>query len=200
MATAPAINPPGIPNDLRAGGPPSSHDDLRDVDWAWQVYCREWGEPEVDPLAVRALEISRIRGRAARATYEAEWPEDVYIPNERFTLLHEEDGGVRVFRFPDDPDLPGLASAADPEAALALVKKHVMAMPPRRLLVEAIRYRPGSHAVLRHRLGKARFYARVMKPAAMTALLDAAELVARSKFLDPQVRRLLARGGGGLDV
>lgn len=187
MATAPAISPPGIPNDLRAGGPPSSHDDLSNVDWAWRVYCRECGEPEVDPLTVRALEISRVRGRAARATYEAEWPEDVYIPNERFTLLREAGHDIQVHRFPDDPELPGLAAAADPEAALALVKKHVMAIPPRRIRVEVVRYRPGSHAVVRHRLGKAKFYARVMKPAATSALLDAAEVVARSDFSVPRI-------------
>lgn len=151
------------------------------------MYCREHGKPEADPLEVRVLEISRVRGGTARATYEAEWPEDVYIPNLRFTLLQEEAGTVRVFRFPDDPDLPGLASAANPETALTLIKKHVMSIPPRRIRVEVVRYRPGNHAVLRHRLGKARFYARVMKPPAMAAYLDAAELVARSSFSVPRI-------------
>ncbi len=187
MATKPAISSPGILNDLRAGRPQTSCGDLHDTDWVWQVYCREHGKPEADPLEVQVLEISRVRGGTARATYEAEWPEDVYIPNQRFTLLQEEAGEVRVFRFPDDPDLPGLASAADPATALTLVKKHVMSIPPRRIRVEVVRYRPGNHAVLRHRLGKARFYARVMKPPAMAALLDAAELVARSSFSIPRI-------------
>ena len=177
----------GIHRELRADGGQSSYGDLRDVDWAWRVYCREHGKPEADPLEVRVLEISRVRAGTARATYEAEWPEDVYIPNLRFTLLREEAGTVRVFRFPDDPDLPGLASAANPETALTLIKKHVMSIPPRRIRVEVVRYRPGNHAVLRHRLGKARFYARVMKPHAMAAFLDAAELVARSSFSVPRI-------------
>ena len=187
MATAPAISSAGTLHSLRAGGPQPSYGDLNDTGWAWRAYCREYGKPEVDPLTVRVLEISRVRGRIARATYEAEWSEDVYIPNQRFTLLQEEAGAVRVFCFPDDPDLPGLASAADPETALELVKRHVMAIPPRRMRVEVVRYRPGNHAVLRHRLGKARFYARVMKPPAMAALLDAAELVARSSFSVPRI-------------
>ena len=136
---------------------------------------------------MRILEVSGARGRHARATYEAEWPEDVYLSNQRFTLHRGKEEPVQVFRFPDDPDLPGLAAAADPETALDLVKRHVMCIPPRRICVEVVRYRPGSHAVLRHRLGKARFYARVMQPAAMSGLLDAAELVAHSNFSVPRI-------------
>ena len=187
MAASPVMTAQGIRREVRASGPQTRCGDLHDTDWAWRVYCREHGKPEADPLEVRVLEISRVRGGTARATYEAEWPEDVYIPNQRFTLLQEAAGAVRVFRFPDDPDLPGLASAADPETALTLVKKHVMSIPPRRIRVEVVRYRPGNHAVLRHWLGKARFYARVMKPPAMAAFLDAAELVARSSFSVPRI-------------
>ena len=161
--------------------------DLRDVDWAWRTYCSKYGQHPNEPESVRVLEISRVRGRAARATYEAEWPEDVYIPNQRFTLERNAGDEVRVYRFPDDPELPGLAAAADPETALELVKRHVMSIPPRRIRVEVVRYRPVSHAVVRHRLGKARFYARVMKPAATPVLLDAAEVVARSDFSVPRV-------------
>ena len=169
--------------------------DLHDADWAWQVYCGAYGHPEVAPLNVWALEVSRVRGRRARAMYEAEWPEDVYQPNQRFTLLTDEGGAAQVFRFPDDPDLPGLGSAADPESALGLVKKHVMVIPPRRIRVEVVRYRPGSHAVLRHRLGKARFYARAMKPEGVQPLLDATRLIARSDFSVPRIAGCWRDGG-----
>ena len=169
--------------------------DLHNPDWAWQVYCRAYGRPEEEPLDVQVLEVSRVRGRRARATYEAEWPEDVYLPNQRFTLLRDEGGAVQVFRFPDDPDLPGLSGAADPESALDLVKRHVMSIPPRRVRVEVVRYRPGSHAVLRHRLGKARFYARAMKPSGVQPLLDATRLIARSDFSVPRIAGCWRDGG-----
>ena len=187
-----------VPNNLRTSIDVASTldgGDLRDVDWAWRRYCERYGQHADEPESVRALEITQVRGRRARATYEAEWPEDVYIPNQRFTLERDAGEEVRVYRFPDDPELPGLAAAADPEAALDLVKRHVMSIPPRRIRVEVVRYRPGSHAVVRHRLGKARFYARVMKPDATSALLDAAEVVARSNFAVPRIAGYWRHGG-----
>lgn len=165
----------------------SGRGDLFDVDWAWDAYCGVFGRQELEPLNVRVLEATQVPGRRARATYEIEWPPDVYIPNQQFTVQRDEGQPAQVFRFPDDPDLPGLAQACDPEAAMALIKKHVMTIPPRRIRAEVVRYRPGSHAVLRHRLGKARFYARVMKPAVMPVLLEAAALVARSQFAVPRI-------------
>ena len=187
MAAATGIVSAVVRTDGYDGTEPSHSGGLNDADWAWQVYCREYGRHEVEPLNVRVLEITQVPGRRARATYESEWPSDVYLPNRQFTLQQDEGREVQIFRFPDDPELPGLARAADPESALSLVKKHVMAIPPRRIRVEVIRYRPRSHAVLRHRLGKARFYARIMKPAAMPALMDATELIARSSFSVPRI-------------
>lgn len=166
---------------------PDNTSDLLDTDWAWQVYCREFGEQTPEQPTVQVLEHTSVPGRRAKATYEAEWPEDVYVPNARFTLQQDAGQPVQVFRYPDDPELPGLACAADPETAMALVKKYVMAVPPRRIRVETIRYRPGSHAVLRHRLGRARFYVRAMKPDDMTSLWEATELIARSSFAVPRV-------------
>lgn len=161
--------------------------DLLDTDWAWQVYCREFGEQQPEQPTVQVLEHTSVPGRRAKATYEAEWPEDVYLPNERFTLQQDAGEPVQVFRYPDDPELPGLARASDPETAMALVKRYVMSVPPRRIRVETIRYRPGGHAVLRHRLGRARFYVRAMKPDAMTSLWEATELIIRSSFAVPRV-------------
>jgi hypothetical protein len=57
--------------------------------------------------------------------------------------------GVRLCRFPDDPDLPGLAAATDPErlrTALAEALPDVGS--PRRCRVELVRYRPGKRATL----------------------------------------------------
>ena len=145
MAASASIESREVQPSLPSAPGPDSPADLLDTDWAWKVYCREFGE--------------------------------------------QQDAGepVRIFRYPDDPELPGLARASDPEAAMALVKKYVMAVPPRRIRVETIRYRPGSHAVLRHRLGRARFYVRAMKPEDMTSLWEATELITRSSFVVPSV-------------
>ena len=187
MATFLAAHDPDTKAVVSGDEETSGRLDLFDVDWAWDAYCGVFGRQEQEPLNVRVLEATQVPGRRARATYEIEWPEDVYIPNQQFTVQRDEGQRAQVFRFPDDPELPGLAQVCDPEAAMGLIKKHVMTIPPRRIRAEVIRYRPGSHAVLRHRLGKARFYARAMKPAAMPVLLDAAELVARSQFGVPRI-------------
>lgn len=185
MTVSAAIDTPGV----------SAHaNDFLDVDWAWRMYCRQFGEPYPEPPTIRVVEHTNVPGRRARTSYEVEWPEEVYVPNVGFTLQRDEGKPIRIFRYPDDPDLPGLPAVADPETALALVKKHVMAIPPRRIRVETIRYRPGSHAVLRHRLGRARFYVRAMRPASMPALLQAAHLVSRSRFAVPRIAGIWNEG------
>ena len=93
------------------------------------------------------------------------------------------------------PLLPGLAEAAHPETALRLLNRHVLAVGSRRARVEVIRYRPGSRAVLVHSLGRVRFYARVMRPAAAAPLLAAREPIGRSSFVLPRLAGYWAEGG-----
>ena len=187
MVASASIESRGAQPGVASAPEPDGPADLLDTDWAWRVYCREFGEQQSEQPTVQVLEHTSVPGRRAKATYEAEWPEDVYLRNERFTLQQDAGKPVQVFRYPDDPELPGLARASGPETAMALVKKYVMAVPPRRIRVETIRYRPGSHAVLRHRLGRARFYVRAMKPDDMTSLWEATELITRSSFAVPRV-------------
>ena len=59
------------------------------------------------------------------------------------------DPGVRLCRYPDDPDLPGLADAADPGRLRdALTEALPGGGPLRRCRVELVRYRPGKRATL----------------------------------------------------
>ena len=53
--------------------------------------------------------------------------------------------GVRAYRYPDDPRLPGLRVAAEPEALAAAMGTD----PGTRLRVSMLRYRPGKRATLR---------------------------------------------------
>jgi hypothetical protein len=107
----------------------------------------------------------------------------------------------RLFRYPDDPYLPGLALATSAVDAHQLLNKYV-SISPHRLRVEAVRYRPATRAVLRHiaswrqaRLGKVTLFVRVMPPARISRLLAAAELAERSEFALPRLVGCWPEGG-----
>ncbi len=168
---------------------------LFDGEWVWQRYCGQFGEQEVYPDRLLIQGVSHTRGREAVVTYEAEWPDDAYLPNERFTVYLEPANRLRISRFPDDDYLPGLGEACDPESAQRLVSKHVMSISPRRMRVQVIRYRPRSHAVLRHRMGRSRLYVRVVRPSTVPAILQSAELIGRSDFAVPRLAGLWQEGG-----
>ena len=164
-------------------------------EWVWQKYRGEFGGQGPEPQRILVQGISHTRGKEAVVTYEAEWPADEYLPNERFTFHLGPGDGLRIFRFPDDEYLPGLREACNPETAARLVSRHVMALPPRRMRVQVIRYRPRSHAVLRHRMGRSRLYVRVVRPSAVPAILASAELIGKSDFAVPRLAGLWKEGG-----
>ena len=167
---------------------------LFDPDWVWETFCRRFERPEQDPHRIRIRQFSHNLRRSAVISYEVEWDPDDYLPSQHFTVKIGRDKPVDVFRFPDDLLLPGLGNAADPDAALRLLNKHVLPVGARRVRVEVIRYRPGSRAVLRHSVGRARFYARVMRPDAAGPLLAAREPVGCSSFVLPRLAGYWAEG------
>ena len=124
-----------------------------------------------------------------------EWRDDEYIPSQHLAIRVERGKPVELFRYPEDSRLPGLGQASHPETALKLLNRHVLAVRARRAGVELIRYRPASRAVLRHSVGRVRFYARVMRPDAVTPLLTAQELIGRSGFVLPRLAGYWAEGG-----
>ena len=168
---------------------------LFDGDWVWQMFRGEFGEQGPAPEVIRIAGVSHSRGREVVVSYEIEWPPDAYLPNDRFTLQLACGRDLRMSRFPDDAYLPGLGEASGPESALRLVSKYVMAIPPRRMRVQVIRYRPRSHAVLRHRMGKSSLYARVVRPSAVASILESGELIERSEFTVPRLAGLWREGG-----
>ena len=168
---------------------------LFDSAWVWETFCDRIGRPETEPQQIRIRQFSHSWGRSAIVSYEVEWDPDDYLPSQPFTVKIDRGQPVEVFQYPNDPALPGLREAAYPDGALRLLKKHVLPIGGRRARVEAIRYRPGSRAVLRHSVGRVRFYARVMRPAAAAPLLAARELVGRSSFVVPRLAGYWADGG-----
>ena len=168
---------------------------LFDPAWVWETLCRQLGRPDNDPQCIRIRQFSHSWGRSAIVSYEVEWDPDDYLPSLHFSVRLDRDRPAEVFQYPDDPLLPGLREAADPETALRLLKKHVLPIGARRARVEVIRYRPGNRAVLRHSASGVRFYARVMRPSAVAAVLEARDLIGQSSFVLPRLAGCWADGG-----
>ena len=168
---------------------------LFDPDWVWQAFVGEYGRPGTDPHRIRIRQFAHSLGRVALVSYEMEWPEDEYIPSQHLAIKVERERPVELFRYPEDSRLPGLGQAAHPESALDLLNRYVLAMRARRAGVELVRYRPASRAVLRHSAGRARFYARVMRPGAVGPLLTAHELIGQSGFVVPRLAGHWPEGG-----
>lgn len=168
---------------------------LFDAEWVWGSYLERFGEPGTDPHRIRIRQFAHSLGRVALVSYEVEWRPDEYLPSEHLAIRFERDRPAELFRYPDDHRLPGLSEVAQPESTLGLLNRHVLAMRARRARVELIRYRPASRAVLRHSVGRTRFYARVMRPDAVTPLLTAQELVEQSEFVLPRLAGYWADGG-----
>ena len=168
---------------------------LFDSEWIWRTYRSQFGRPSTDPHRIRVRQFAHSLGRVALVSYEIEWCPEEYIPSQHMAIRVERDKPVELFRYPEDHRLPGLRQAARPETALELLNRYVLAMRARRAGVELIRYRPASRAVLRHRAGRVRFYARVMRPDAVTPLLAAQELIGQSGFILPRLAGYWEEGG-----
>ena len=168
---------------------------LFDGEWVWRAYCSRFGQPEVRPQRLRLRQLSYNPGRRAIVTGVAEWPWDEFVTQDPFAIELVRGQSARLFRYPEDPYLPGLADAASAIAASRLLNRYVFAAPVQRVRVDVVRYRPSGHAVLRHRLGRVRFYVRVMRPERVSRLMAAAELVAQSGFALPRLAGCWTEGG-----
>jgi len=167
---------------------------LFDREWAWEAFCQAFGAPDEAPDRVRLQYLVYRPGSRALVGYVTEREWDRWVVEEQFAfelLAGKEE--PRLFRYPDDPYLPGLALVADPLTAHELLPKFV-ALQPQRLIVERVRYRPSVRAVLRHHARWRRrdtaavtLYVRVMPVEAMARFLTAGELVSRSGFAIPRL-------------
>ncbi len=168
---------------------------LFDGEWVWRTYCSQFGEPPLGPRQIRIRQVSHNPGRHVIVSYVAEWEDDDYVPPEQFAFEIARGREPNLYRYPEDPHLPGLGEAASVEGGVRLLNKYVLSFPARRLRVDMVRYRPGNRAVLRHRLGKFSFYVRVMRPKVMGPLLEAGRLAEHSGFVLPRVAGHWPEGG-----
>ena len=166
-----------------------------DAQWVWATYCQAFGQPEQRPEVIRIRQFNHTPGRGAIVGYVLAWQPDAYLPSEEFSLRLVRGRAAEIARYPDDRQLPGLAEAARPDSALGLVNRFVLSVPARRINVDAVRYRPGSRAVLRHTIGKVTLYARVVRPASASVLVSASERIARSAFVAPRLAGHWNSGG-----
>ena len=168
---------------------------LFDPDWVCRAYSERFGDEGPTPCRFVIRQFSHALGRVALVSYLAEWEPDAYLPSQHFVAKVRPNQPIEIYRFPDDPDLPGLKKASHPETARDLVNRHVLAMGARRARVEVIRYRPGNRAVLRHRIGRINFYVRVMRPSALPAFAQAWEVIGCSSFVAPRIAGHWPEGG-----
>ena len=174
---------------------------LFDGDWVWQQFCTRFGTPEETPKRVRIQQLSYQPGRRALVSYVVEQSDTQWLVDDQFAIELRPGKPELLFRYPDDPFLPGLAVAASPIEAHKLLAKH-LPISPHRVLVEPVRYRPGTRAVLRHvvhwgpsRKTRTTLFARVMPPARLPRLLAAAALPDRSGFSLPPIVGSWSEGG-----
>ena len=169
--------------------------DALDGAWVWDAYCQAFGRPRALPRRIRIRQFSHSPGRGAILGYVVEWESDLYLPAENISLRLERGRDAEISRYPDDRNLPGLADAARPDSALGLVNRHVLRVPARQIRVDAVRYRPGSRAVLRHTIGQMTFYVRVVRPASAAILVSAAKRIVCSSFVAPRLAGYWDGGG-----
>lgn len=160
---------------------------LFDAEWVWREFQSRFGKQEHTPETIRFHQFSHSSGRVAMASYLLEFGLETYLPSQHLTIKTERGAGTDLYRYPEDDRLPALAAVADPASAVKLVNEHVLAMPPRRVRVQLIRYRPRSRAVFRYSMGMVKLYARVVRPSVVGGILAAHRLIGRSRFVVPRL-------------
>jgi len=174
---------------------------LFDNNWVWQTFCTHFGVPTDAPQWIRPRQISYQPGARAIVSYVAERQWERWVIEDEFAIELVDGKPERVFRYPNDPYLPGLRWVASAPDAHKLLTKYVP-ITPHRVRVEAVRYRPATRAVMRHivswraaRLGKMTLFVRVMPPTRVSRLLLAAELARHSGFALPKLVGCWNKGG-----
>ena len=186
-----------LPTDRGVAG----FDHLFDNEWVWQAFRDEFGVPEETPQRIRLQQLRYQPGVRALVSYVTEQQWGNWILEDQFAVELRAGRSERLFRFPNDPYLPGLRQAASPVDAHQLLTRCVP-ISPTRLRVETIRYRPGNRAVLRYiaswrkrHLGNVNFFVRVMPPRRLERFLVAGELASGSGFATPRIVGCWKEGG-----
>ena len=170
---------------------------LFDGEWVWGAYCSRLGQPETKPQRLRLRQLSYNPGRRAVATCVAEWLSDEFVRQDQFAIELAPDRPARLFRYPEDPYLPGLTHAASAVAASRLLDKHVFAAPgaARALCASCATGPERPRRTAPSARPRALLCARHAPPERVSRLRAAAELVAQSGFALPRLAGCWDEGG-----
>jgi hypothetical protein len=116
---------------------------------------------------------ARVRwpdGRKADETLAAAIPADAHDEAGGALVLDDGTARVAVWRFPDDPALPGLPRACDPTAVAGLLERFGQGSGAVRLRTRA--YRPRRRAVVEAVGARGRLFLKVVRPHRVEALHD----------------------------
>ncbi len=195
LVTPPVVEEGSLPLDEGLPSLPF----LLQKEWVWDAYRQRFGDPEEAPQRLRLQQFLYRPGQWALVSYAMERRWGKWVVEDQFGVELAAGQEMKLFRYPDDPYLPGLSRAAFATDAHDLVAEYA-GLHPYRLEVDPVRYVAGSHAVLKHtvrwrRGGEATLFARVLPPDRLSRLLEATELVKSSGFLLPWVAGSWPEGG-----
>ncbi|GAE73257.1 hypothetical protein JCM18916_2760 [Cutibacterium acnes JCM 18916] len=130
-----------------------------------------------------AGEREELFGMSARASGPAvtDSRADIYVDGSR---------EVAVWRYPDDPDLPGLSRAAYPEQMAAIISDLNLVgarVSAQQINLHMIGYRPRRRAVLCAEVNNRRFYVKVLRDGIFQATLARHDLLTRASVPSPRV-------------
>jgi len=150
---------------------------------------------DTDVLSQRVRQVDHRPGAGTTATWEVRVRG---ADGERTEVLGVHllagDPAGRVWRFPDDPALPGLAAATDDARVRALLDRCDVDPGPVELRVRS--YRAGRRAVVEVRTPAVRLFVKVVQPSALSALAERHRLLRTAGL--PVPRALAAQDDGQL--
>lgn len=175
--------------------------DLFNAGWLWDAYTNHLGQSNLEADRLRVKQFSYRPGERAVVSYvaEREWGE--VITEDEFSVEMKPGVEPLLFRYPNDPYLPGLATAGSAIEASRAIHEYV-SLAPRGLKVEPVRYRPAHRAVLKHQISWRRahtpgltLFARVMPPSHLDRYLGTLSLAKKSGFCVPEPVGTWTEGG-----
>ena len=139
---------------------------------------------DADVGSWRLRQVDHRPGRSTTATWDVRVHDRDGDRTQVLGVRLLADGTAAVWRFPDDPDLPGLAAATDDRQVRALLDRCDADPGPVELRVRS--YRPGRRAVVEVRTPSVRLFLKVVRPSALPALAERHRLLRAAGLPAPQ--------------